>query len=67
MAEPLMRRAEWVDTARCLAMLGIMWLHSGPPPSWLSAPVGGGICLFLFWQAVSCLPPLGLPLDALAA
>lgn len=39
-------RAEWVDTARCLAMLGIMWLHSGTPPAWLNAPVGGGICLF---------------------
>ena len=27
-------------------MLGIMWLHSGATPSWLHAPVGGGICLF---------------------
>lgn len=56
MAEPLMRRAEWVDTARCLAMPGIMWLHSGPPPSWLSAPVGGGICLF-FILAGRFMPP----------
>lgn len=47
MAEPQKnQRAEWVDAARCLAMLGIMWLHSGDSPGWLHAPVGGGICLF---------------------
>lgn len=40
-------RAAWIDTARCLAMLAILWLHSGQPPApWLSRPVGGSICLF---------------------
>ena len=41
------QRAAWVDAARCLAMLLILWLHSSAQPMpWLSEPVGGGICLF---------------------
>ena len=39
-------RVAWVDTARCLAMFFIMWLHVGEAPTWISRPVGGGICLF---------------------
>lgn len=42
-----MSRVAWIDTARCLAMLAIMWLHSSAEAApWLSVPVGGGICLF---------------------
>ncbi len=39
-------RVEWVDSARCLAMFFIMWLHVGSSPAWVARPVGGGICLF---------------------
>ncbi len=39
-------RVAWVDSARCLAMFFIMWLHVGNTPGWLGHPVGGGICLF---------------------
>ena len=39
-------RVEWVDSARCLAMFFIMWLHVGQAPGWMGIPVGGGICLF---------------------
>lgn len=39
-------RAVWVDTARSLAMLPILWLHAGDAPDVLSRPVGGAICLF---------------------
>lgn len=39
-------RVAWVDSARCLAMFFIMWLHVGQAPGWLGHPVGGGICLF---------------------
>lgn len=40
------RRVAWVDSARCLAMFFIMWLHVGEAPFWIPRPVGGGICLF---------------------
>lgn len=44
---PLPRpRVAWVDSARCLAMFFIMWLHVGDAPLWLGHPVGGAICLF---------------------
>lgn len=39
-------RVAWVDSARCLAMFFIMWLHVGQSPAWMPRPVGGGICLF---------------------
>lgn len=39
-------RVAWVDSARCLAMFFIMWLHVGGAPFWMGRPVGGGICLF---------------------
>ncbi len=39
-------RVQWVDTARCLAMFFIMWMHAGGGPAWLGRPVGGAICLF---------------------
>lgn len=39
-------RVAWVDSARCLAMFFIMWLHVGEAPFWIPRPVGGGICLF---------------------
>lgn len=39
-------RVAWIDSARCLAMFFIMWLHVGQAPEWLGRPVGGGICLF---------------------
>lgn len=39
-------RVAWVDSARCLAMFFIMWLHAGQAPAWIGVPVGGGICLF---------------------
>ena len=40
------RRVAWEDSARCLAMFFIMWLHVGEAPFWIPRPVGGGICLF---------------------
>lgn len=43
---PAKHRVAWVDSARCLAMFFIMWLHVGHAPSWIGVPVGGGICLF---------------------
>lgn len=39
-------RVVWVDSARCIAMFFIMWLHVGQAPGWIGHPVGGGICLF---------------------
>ncbi len=39
-------RILWVDTARCIAMFFIMWLHTRTAPSWLPFPVGGAICFF---------------------
>lgn len=39
-------RAVWVDAARCLAMLPILWLHAGDAPDILGQPVGGSLCLF---------------------
>ena len=44
-AEPT-RREEWVDVARCVAMLSILALHAGADAAWLGEPVGGSICLF---------------------
>lgn len=46
MGEPQNKRAVWVDAARCLAMVSIIWMHSGESPTWLIEPVGGSICLF---------------------
>lgn len=40
------QRVTWIDSARCLAMFFIMWLHVGEAPFWMGRPVGGGICLF---------------------
>ncbi len=39
-------RILWVDTARCIAMFFILWLHTRTAPSWLPMPVGGAICFF---------------------
>lgn len=43
---PATPRVAWVDSARCLAMFFIMWLHVGQAPGWIGNPVGGSICLF---------------------
>lgn len=40
------RREEWVDAARCVAMLSILSLHAGADAAVLSTPVGGALCLF---------------------
>lgn len=40
------QREEWVDVARCLAMVCIMILHAGAPDAVLWRPVSGAICLF---------------------
>ncbi len=39
-------RAIWLDAARCIAMIPIMWLHVRNQPNFLDTPVGGAICLF---------------------
>lgn len=39
-------RLPWVDAARCLAMLPIIWMHAGAAPSWSGRLVGGSLFLF---------------------
>ena len=46
MGEPVKQRCVWVDAARCLAMVCILWLHAGGAPRWLGGVVGGSICFF---------------------
>ena len=39
-------RAGWVDCARALAMVFIIWLHAKAAPEWVGMVVGGAIALF---------------------
>lgn len=46
MSAPVKQRCEWIDAARCIAMVLILWLHAGGAPEWLGGIVGGSICFF---------------------
>ncbi len=50
------QRAAWVDSARCLAIYFILWLHVSTGQEWLHQVIPGALCLF-FVLAGYFMPP----------